>query len=357
MLALAGPALAQDQRSSVSIYGFLKVDVENVRGTGGANAFHVSRLSNDLSVLGFRAIEDLGGGLSAFAQFEGNVKVDTGDAPFGGRNSAVGLRGSFGQVLLGQWESPLRFVSVYAVDPFTAGIFAFNSIMGNGFVTGGNGDVPSSFDRRQANLIQYFAPKVNGFGGRVAYAPSEEKTVQKTPDFVSGLLTYENDGLYLAYGFERHRKYFAPGTSDLGQRIGAAYSFGKTRVSMALERLHYEPTASSHINRNAWQLAVTRTIGNGVLRASYVRALGTTGNATAASASLVRMGAPNTDSGAKQLSLGYGHKLSKRTELWGAYTRLMNGRTATYNLSANGVPGLQAGQTLSGIGLGITHSF
>lgn len=42
--------------SSVTIYGFLKADVEHVRASGGgAPSLSVNRLSNNLSVLGFRS--------------------------------------------------------------------------------------------------------------------------------------------------------------------------------------------------------------------------------------------------------------------------------------------------------------
>jgi predicted porin len=356
-LGLAMPVLAQAQSSNVSIYGFIKADVEHVSASGENAPPGQMRVSNNLSVLGFRSTEDLGGGLSAFAQIETNVKIDTGDGPFGGRNTAIGLRGGLGEVLLGQWESPLRFVSVYAVDPFTAGIFASNSIMGNGFATAANGVAPASFDRRQPNLIQYALPERSGFGGRLAYAPSEEKTATRAPDFLSGMLKYEQGPLFLAYGFEQHREYFAAGTRDMAHRIGAAYSFGPTRLRFSWERLRYEPTASSNLTRDALQLAATHEIGAATLRASYVRAGRTKGNASVASAALLGLGAPGTDSGARQLSLGYGYALSKRTELWGAYTRVSNGATASYNLSANSLPGLRAGQSPSGLGLGITHKF
>ncbi|MGH8758022.1 MAG: porin [Burkholderiales bacterium] len=356
-LGMAMPMSAQAQYGNVSIYGFIKADVERVAVRGVNAPSGQMRVSNNLSVLGFRTTEDLGGGLTAFGQIETNVRIDTGDGPFGGRNMAVGLRGGLGEVLMGLWESPLRFVSVYAIDPFTAGIFASNSIMGNGFATAANGVAPASFDRRQPNLIQYSLPERNGFGGRLAYAPSEEKTSTRSPDFLSGMVKYEQGPLFVSYGFEQHREYFATGTRDMAHRIGAAYSFGPTRVRFAWERLRYEPTASSDLVRDALQLAVTHEIGAGTLRASYVRAGRSKGNASVASAALIGIGAPGTDSGATQVSLGYGYTLSKRTELWGAYTRVTNGATASYNLSANSVAGLRAGQSPSGLGIGITHKF
>ena len=194
-------------------------------------------------------------------------------------------------------------MSVYAVDPFTAGIFASNSIMGNGFATAANGVAPASFDRRQPNLIQYALPERSGFGGRLAYAPSEEKTATRAPDFLSGMLKYEQGPLFLAYGFEQHREYFAAGTRDMAHRIGAAYSFGPTRLRFSWERLRYEPTASSNLTRDALQLAATHEIGAATLRASYVRAGRTKGNASVASAAL--------------LGLRAGHRFWRHTSVTG----------------------------------------
>lgn len=359
LLATAGAGQAQQAAassgSSVSIYGFLKADVEVVSASGeGSSGESLKRLSNNLSVLGFRASEDLGRGLVAWAQIESNARVDTGDGPWGGRNTGIGLRSPWGDLLMGQWETPLRFVSVYAIDPFTAGIFASNGIMGNGFATAANAAAPSSFDRRQPNLIQYSSPVLNGISGRIAYALSEEKTATTAPDLISGLLSYNAQGLYLAWGHERHRDYFGPGSLDVANRLGAAYSFGKTRLRAAWERLQYEPAAGQNLRRDAWQLAVTHDIGQGQLRASYVRAEKAQGNATQG---LGGIGAPGVDSRAQQVSLGYGYHFSKRTEVWGAWTLIRNGQGAIYNLSANSFPGLKPGQDPRGLGLGITHKF
>ena len=178
-LAALSPVMALAQTNvgdTVTIYGFVKADVEHVRASGGgAPSLSMNRLSNNLSVLGFRMKEDLGAGLGVWAQIETNVRVDNGDGPWGGRNTAIGLSSaSAGQIVMGQWEAPLRFVSVYAIDPFTAGIFASNSIMGNGFATGANGVSPTSFDRRQPNLLQYWSPNLSNFEFRLAYAMPEE---------------------------------------------------------------------------------------------------------------------------------------------------------------------------------------
>ncbi|MEJ6004007.1 porin [Paucibacter sp. AS339] len=357
--ALFGLLLATAHAEStggLSIYGFLKADLEqvDVSGPGAAALGPLRRVSNNLSVLGFRASEGLGEDLSVWAQIETNVKVDTGEGPWGGRNTGIGLRGRWGEVLLGQWETPLRFVSVYAVDPFTASIFASNSIMGNGFVTAANAVTPSSFDRRQPNLLQLSSPATGAFTAKLAYALPEEKSANSSPDLLSGLLSYVDGPLMLALGHERHRDYFGAGSQDWASRLGASYAWGNTRLRGAWERLHYEPQAGKTLSRDAWQLALTHDSAGGQWRASYVKADKARGTA---SVGVGGIGAPGVDTGARQISLGYGHRLSARSELWAAWTRLSNGSGARYNLSANSVPGLQAGQSPSGFGLGMTHKF
>jgi len=335
---------------NVTMYGFIKANVETVQAGGVRQA----RVSNDLSVLGFRGTEDLGGGMQSFFQIEMPVAVDTGGGGDFTRNTAVGLRGAFGQVLLGIWESPYRFVSVYAVDPFTAGIFASNAIMGNGFATAANAVAPASFDRRQKNLLQYSTPSWRGWNARIAVSAREEKTATSNPGMEAGLISYEDEKLYLAYGMERHRDYFATRGTDTGHKVGAAYSIGATRLRAAFERLRYEPAAGKHLSRDAWQLAATHTTGAHIWRASLTRALNSRGNANVG---IGGAGKPGAGSGAMQTTLGYGYSLSKRSEIWLAYTRTRNDVGATYNLSANPIPGLAAGQDPSGVGIGIMHKF
>ena len=74
-------------------------------------------LTEQLSLLGVRGTEDLGGGLKAFFQLETAFKPDQNDTGFAARNSGVGLQGAWGSVLLGRWHTPYK-VTVDNVDPF-----------------------------------------------------------------------------------------------------------------------------------------------------------------------------------------------------------------------------------------------
>jgi len=73
-LTLASSA-ALAQTDNITIYGFLKVDAESVWAGGAKGGVpSIQRLSNNLSVIGFKGVEDLGGGLQAFFQIESNVR-------------------------------------------------------------------------------------------------------------------------------------------------------------------------------------------------------------------------------------------------------------------------------------------
>ncbi len=342
------PAAAQE---NVQVYGFLKVDVESVTAGGGPRQ---ARVSNDLSVLGFRGAEDLGGGAQAFFQIEMPVAVDTGGGGDFSRNTAVGLRGRHGELLMGIWESPYRHVSVYTVDPFTAGIFASNAIMGNGFATAGNAASPASFDRRQRNLVQYTSPRSGPWQAKAAISAREERSNGGDPHMHAALLSYDDGTTFAAYGYERHRDYFAAGTRDTAHKIGAAHGIGPWRLRGAFERLRYQPTPSTWLRRDAWQLAATWSNGPHTVRASVTVAGNAHGNAAAG---VGGAGKPGPDSGARQWTAGYGHALSKRSELWMAWTHTANDGNAAYNLSANPVTGLKAGQDVAGFGVGVTHRF
>lgn len=346
----SSPAMATE----VELFGFLKANVESVRLSGNGRTTTDTRLVNDLSAFGFRGKERINADLETFFQIQTNVRLTgTGTSQIGDRNTGLGLRGPWGELLAGQWETPLRLVSAYAVDPFPSSSFASNSIMGNGFSTAADGVAPHSFDRRHKNLLQYTTPKWNGLSAKLGMS-RDDANPNTNPKAYMGSVTYTNGNLYMAWGHETHRSYFYDGSRDHADRLAVTYKIGNTKLRGAYERLRFRPAPGKTLRRDAWQIAVTHDIGRHQLRASYIQAQNAKGNA---SSGLGGAGAPGSGSGAKQFSLGYGYTLSKRTEVWGGYTRLANGKNARYNLSANSLPGLIPGDTASALGVGLTHTF
>src|SRR5262245_60534398 len=120
--ALAAPAVALAQ---VQVYGTAHVSFNSTKygetsaaGNGanpttpGQSAASVSKMSvsSHASNFGIRSSETLGGGMTGWVQYEFNVKMERDNDVNGGnattRNTAIGLRGNFGNVYFGTWETP-----------------------------------------------------------------------------------------------------------------------------------------------------------------------------------------------------------------------------------------------------------
>src|SRR5450631_3707362 len=106
-LAVAGacvvPAAMAQTANPVTLYGRVYVTLESVEADGPAGTASLARrnrVSDEVSYLGVRGTEDLGGGLKAFFQLETAFKADQNDSAFAARNSGVGLQGNWGSVLL-----------------------------------------------------------------------------------------------------------------------------------------------------------------------------------------------------------------------------------------------------------------
>ena len=217
LIALAAVAAvgAASAQSSVTLYGVLDAAYNNLSAT---NAGSLSRVTgnggNQSSRIGFRGVEDLGGGLKASFVLEAGINVDngtgftttgnnmtlgqsattgsgTGANAFAGnasssasgqqgltfnRRSTVSLEGSFGEVRLGRDLTP-TFLNLAAFDPFGAvGVGAATNVT-LGFLNpiGVSVAPPGSAKAtvRSSNSLQYFTPNFAGFRAGVMYAFSE----------------------------------------------------------------------------------------------------------------------------------------------------------------------------------------
>jgi len=171
--AIAGAAQAQ---SSVTIYGIVDTGIVYTSkvSTGPAQGQDGSKFSVNSGViqgsrLGFKGVEDLGGGLKALFQLEAGFSNDTGalqsdksTSTLFRRKSVVGLGGNFGSVLLGRQTDILDDVSQWT------------SVQDFGSVTG---SVGHNLDRlegtRTNNSIRYNTPNLSGFTGSLIYGFGE----------------------------------------------------------------------------------------------------------------------------------------------------------------------------------------
>ncbi|MEO7336206.1 MAG: porin, partial [Caldimonas sp.] len=107
--AFAGVASAQ---SSVTLYGTLDVNGRYVKSDGQSRRLSEATDGINSSQLGFRGVEDLGGGLKAGFTLLTGTSPDTGrssgetSGKFFNRRATVSLLGGFGEVRLGRDYTP-----------------------------------------------------------------------------------------------------------------------------------------------------------------------------------------------------------------------------------------------------------
>lgn len=292
----AAPAFAQ---SSVTLWGRINTTVESQK-TGSQDRKVV--VQNNSSRLGFKGQEDLGGGLKASFNLEHGFNSDTGanqtfGAPsttFWSRQANVELSGAFGAVRLGRWFAGSYFatadyVSMHNHDTGTSADELYSS---RGFGTSAAN-----------NKVAYFTPTVGGFQGEFAVGAGEGAT----PRLIDVAVNYDQGPLHAGFGYQKqgaYKQYAFRGLYELG-----AFTFG------------------GYIQREEITGFKSRDVG----RVSAMYALGQSefhlnvgGSKAGGDGSFWR-------GGAKQFTLGYNYNLSKRTKVYGFYTKIDYNSPTSYN--------------------------
>jgi predicted porin len=401
--ALGAPAVALAQSSTVQVFGTLYVEY-TVRADQGANAAGFEKTKTDFiqtpgSEIGFKGEEKLGGGLSAWFQCAStaDVRGQSGDG-FCTRNSGLGLKGGFGNVWVGNWDTPFkRTISATNIGGADTGIFGTAFLLTGGSTTttypnaatgGGGSAARGIFKRRQNNSINYDSPNFGGFQVMAMFTSSQPSTGtldaanNNKPRIMSFAGQYSAGPIYVSAGYEVHKDANTPtgvpvvaGSArdgdDDGWHVGAAYTWGPVRFGGQYTRQKMEVgtvAAPAELKYSAWHVGVDwNIVGPHGLRAAYTRAKdaeGTPGTPGFTANGVFRPGVAaaggNNDNGAKMYQIKYVYTFSKRTEFTAGYVKLDNDSVGTYNLG--GLPtgaagGIRPGENQSAFALGLRHTF
>ncbi|GAA4419390.1 porin [Acidovorax lacteus] len=343
VLAASGAAMAQ---SSVTLFGV--VDATYAYGSGSvSNRSQLTNSGYNSSRLGFRGVEDLGGGMTASFWLEAGVNNDngtggstntnnqaTGASASGGlvfnRRSTVSLSGGFGEVRLGRDYTP-QFWNLTVFDPFgTNGVGTTQTL---------NSSLGGPVTVRASNSIGYFLPgKLGGFYGQAQYYLGENAS--------NAANKKDGTGLALRAGFANGPINVAVAFSDTKYLAGNIKTFnlgGQYDLGMAKVMAHYNQdrnSAATAPDGSGWLIGGLIPVGAGEIRLAY-----------STYKTDVAVGA---DPKSNKLALGYVHNLSKRTALYATYAHVSNKNGAAQAL--NGAV-TAAGSNSNGYDLGIRHSF
>jgi len=370
MGAFAGTAQAQ---SSVTVYGILDMGYSSVN-TKSSAAAPVDTTTSGLNVaqplstsrIGFRGVEDLGGGLTAGFTIEGNVHANPGTT---GSNSATAFqfgRHQFvtltskdaGGVLVGKTDSIVKQI----FDAFDAGFS--NNLTG---AYDGMGTSLSDIDgssniigNRRDSVLRYTSPSLAGVNLSAGYMKSTLKTdtgAVSTTDTEDNT-GYELGGRYaqgaiaagVGYRSAKSQNVAVAAVAAVAGNAGtAAVAAANTVTNSWAAGLSYNAgpvigylqyfnqaikneLTSTEVKENAFAFGLRAPLGAATLFASY-----TTGGKTSAA---------NIDSKMTGYQAGGLYALSKRTDLYALY--------GASKIKADNVANESTGQ---GMALGIRHTF
>lgn len=288
--ALTLPLAAQ---AAPTIYGQLNMSVDKVSTTepGGDDEWQVNSNSSRLGVMGEEA---LGSGLSAVYKIEYGVAGDVaGTNDLKGRDRYLGLKGDFGTVKLGAFDSPLK-QSQGMVDQFNDMTY---TDMGN-FITGEN---------RMNNLIGYESPKIaDAITAKVVIQPGEDTAGDNNSlaDGVSASVAYEAGGFYAALGADKNVSdgSFNATTNRDALRLTGTYTMGDLQLG-ALVQSSERSDGPVDNKQMAWLLSAALTMGDNVLKGQLI--MSTTEDL-----------GPE-DQKVSGLALGVDHNFTKQTKVYG----------------------------------------
>jgi predicted porin len=333
LTAFAGVASAQ---SSVTLFGVVDANARNVKNSTGS----LKTLSTDgwgSSRLGFRGVEDLGGGLRAGFWLEGSIAADTGVTGTGQtwqRRSTVSLMGGFGEVRLGRDYTP-DFWNHTVFDPFgTNGVASSLNIFAGAAAHASVGTLV-----RANNTIGYFLPGgLGGLYGQVQVAAGEGAVGNKHMGFRLG---YAAGPVNVAFAYGKTEITATPDVDYKRMNLGASWDLGFMRL------MGYWVNGERSTGQEVTQYLVGGVVpfGASQLKFSYSKSDGK--GPTAA----------NNAQDATQIGLGYGYSMSKRTTLYAHYSRVSNKSGAAYTASGSGPAGHAAGKNSTGYEFGVNHTF
>jgi predicted porin len=419
--------------TSVQLYGHLDLSVDAAtKGIAGRTAGGVPAdgrlgwqpdISSNLSYLGLRGSRDIAPGLRAVFQIETQIDVsatpgasqsnfssDNGvKGALASRNSYLGIAGEWGAFKLGKTDAPYK-LSTARMDPFSATVGDYNSIMGN---TGG--DNRAEFDTRLPHAMWYESPNWSGFRVNALYAPGQNRSrtnlnnASGEPDCTGGNNQDCNDGsydnayslagiyesgrLYVIGAYEKHKNVnrttdelanggLSPNGSigiadEQAWKVGVQYSLPTdTTLNLIFERMTRrapDPNFNER-QRNGFWVAVTQKItSSDDLNLGWAHAGKTPGDVGTNRSDGTTAAGP-VDNAANMLSLGYKHHFDKQANWYAVYARQMNHNGAHYDLGASGhgittdchdaTPAVSAGggrcfagSTLQALSIGMQYNF
>ena len=272
--ALTAQAAEENENKGPEFYGMLYVSLDLQKSEAQGEPSHWA-LNSRNSRVGIKQDIKLNDGLTAIYKIETGVEIDDGDRggkSFYQRDIYLGVKGDYGQIIGGRFNTPLR-MSEGKIDPFNHLLGDIEAVLG--------GQV------RVDNIVQYTSPTFANTVVNIAFMPGENKdldndTVNDTriANAFSASAVHNAGNLYAALAVDVNmpskvvtdiyeldeNNVIKPRRSDRVQ-LAAKYQMGAAAFGTIIQ--HAVDSDDSKLKENAFIVNGTYRISDYTLKAQY----------------------------------------------------------------------------------------
>lgn len=351
LTAATVPAMSAE----LKISGRAHLSVDHMdNGASGAekqSGMDVSSNSSRLRISGNSQVTD---GLTALMQIESGITIDDGSGSLASRDTFAGLKGDFGTVRLGMFDTPTKKVRS-RTDMFGDRVGDARNITVGGF------------DNRFKNSVGYTSPNMNGLVFDLQYSANFKNTkdgkkvdLDKNLEAVSASLSYKFGDVTailanenINQGLAKHTK--TDNDSRSATRAGLIYNVNKqVRVTGFYQNTGKHTTYTKDSSADKTNITGSRDVygvgayykmGDYTLRGQYYMAEDLSSK---------------KDTGANMVALGLDRKFGKDLTLYAVYANTSNDKDAKFSAVAGGHDSqveTYNGKDVSAISLGMIYNF
>ncbi len=318
-------------RSDMQIYGRAHLSVDSLNNGDDYNEINVSSNS---SRLGFKGKTEFDA-LTAFFQIEQQIDFDTNGGEFATRDTFAGVRGDFGMLRVGKFDTPFKA----ARGP--ANLFGDQVGDMRNLTRVGN----ARFDERGENAIHYQSPKFGAMQLNLAYAhhQGDEKASDAKDSGISTSLTYQDGPLDLALAYETYGKDHSRGERNAIRLAAGFQAMDNLKLVGFYQSADHkvDDTLDAKVYGVGADFAITP-------RKTFLRAHYLMRNADA------------DERDAKLFAIGVEHRVDSALRFYANVAQVSNDDNAAltpWSQARTATPGGAAGETARGISVGMRYDF
>lgn len=306
-VALTSNSALADDKSPFQVYGQVHVSLDYLDNSDDPTL----AASSNSSRLGVKGKYQLDDELTAIFGMEYQVATTDDAKSLSRRNSYAGLKGNFGQILIGRYDTPMKKLG-RSVDLFWSSQLGENRTITNS----------NKFDARYDNAVHY-SKKFNNIKFTTAYYLDVGNTTDRIDDdsvnVSSSSVVYQKDALMLGGGYEvASGKSQDPAVADkedrTGLRLVGSYKMGSHKIVGFFESAT-DVSGTAGKDRNLYGVGWSMKQGKYVYKAQVYTA----------------DDFDNTDdTGATLLSAGVDYIYSKKVNVYAVLSRMANDNAAKF---------------------------